>query len=170
MSYKVHKEYTDIISGKTKKRPGFDSLFTDAHKRKFDIVLFWDISRFSRSGALFTLQKLKELDDLKIKWHSYNDPYFSSLGQFKDVVLSLMATIAKMEREKISERTKAGLERAKSQGRFPGRPKKNPKVYDHYCAFPGCRIKVQFGIKFCKKHKKFSISSQKKGGRDFTDF
>ena len=157
--------FADVISGKTRKRPGFDSLFKDAHKRLFDFVLFWDISRFSRSGALFTLQKLEELDNLGIKWHSYNDPYFSSLGQFKDVVLSLMATIAKMEREKISERTKAGLERAKSEGRFPGRPKKDPRVYNHYCSVPGCRVRIEQTRTVCNKHLKYINKFQKKGGR-----
>ena len=115
-------EYKDIISGKEESRPAFDKLFQDAHKKLFDVVLFWDISRFSRSGTLFTLQKLKELENLNIDWHSYNDRYFSSLGEFKDVVISIMATIAKIERKKISDRTKAGLQRAKSEGKTLGRP------------------------------------------------
>ncbi len=150
--YKIYKEYVDVISGKEDKRPGFDKLFNDAHKKKFNLVLFWDISRFSRSGTLFTLQKLQELDNLGIKWHSYSDPYFSSLGDFKDVVLSIMATLAKIERKKISDRTKAGLARAKVYGRFPGRPKKDPKLYNHYCSIPGCRIRIEQGRRVCYKH------------------
>lgn len=123
-------EYKDIISGKEESRPAFDDLFKDAHKKLFDVVLFWDISRFSRSGTLFTLQKLKELENLNMDWHSYNDRYFSSLGEFKDVVISIMATIAKIERQKISDRTKAGLERAKSQGKKLGRPGIPQKTID----------------------------------------
>lgn len=122
-NWRIYREYTDVISGKENSRPAFDELFRDAHKKLFDIVLFWDFSRFSRSGALFTLQKLQELENLGINWHSYSDPYMSSLGQFKDVVISLMATISKAEREKISIRTKAGLERLKAQGKVLGRPK-----------------------------------------------
>ena len=117
----VYKEYCDVISGKENSRPAFDRLFADAHKKLFDIVLFWDLSRFSRSGTLFTLQKLRELERIDIQWHSYQDPFFSSLGEFKDVVISILATLAKIEREKISERTKAGLERAKEQGKKIGR-------------------------------------------------
>ena len=83
--------------------------------RKFDLVLFWALDRFSRSGTLYTLQKLKELENLGIKWESYTEPYFSSIGEFKDVVLSIMSTLAKMEREKISQRTKAGLELSKKR-------------------------------------------------------
>src|SRR3972149_2808578 len=108
--YVIVHEYIDIISGKENSRPSFDEMYKDAHKKVFDLVLFWDISRFSRSGTLFTLQKLKELENLGINWESYQEPYFKSVGQFKDVVLSVISTVAKMEREKISERTKAGLQ------------------------------------------------------------
>ena len=119
----IYNEYVDMISGKETSRPEFDKLFQGAHKKLFDIVLFWDLSRFSRAGTLFTLQKLKELENLGIQWHSYQDSYLSSIGQFKDVVISIMSTLAKIEREKISERTKAGLERLKAQGKRLGRPK-----------------------------------------------
>ena len=65
-NYEVFKEYIDIISGKEDSRPSYDLMFKDAHKKLFDLVLFWDLSRFSRSGTLFTLQKLKELEKLGI--------------------------------------------------------------------------------------------------------
>jgi len=117
----IYEEYKDIISGKEDKRPRYDDMFNDAHKKLFDVVLFWALDRFSRSGTLFTLQKLKELDNLGIKWHSYQESYFSSIGEFKDVVISIMATLAKIERQKISERTKAGLQRAQAEGKHIGR-------------------------------------------------
>lgn len=126
-NYEVYKEYVDIISGKETSRPEYDAMFTDAHKRFFDIVLFWDISRFSRAGTLFTLQKLKELENLGIEWESYQEPYFKSVGQFKDVVLSILSTVARIEREKISERTKAGLDRARRQGKKIGKRGKDKK-------------------------------------------
>ena len=116
-NYQIFNEYIDIISGKTKSRPYFDLMFNHAHKKLFDLVLFWDISRFSRAGTLYTLQKLKELENLGIDWESYQEQYFKSMGQFKDVVLSIFSTIAKMERQKISERTKAGLAMAKNVGK-----------------------------------------------------
>jgi len=105
----IFQEYLDIISGKETSRPSYDILFNDAHKKLFDMVLFWDLSRFSRAGTLHTLQKLHELDLLGIAWKSYQEQYLDSAGAFKDVVISIMATLAKIEREKISERTKAGL-------------------------------------------------------------
>ena len=120
--WEIFKEYVDIISGKEKSRPAFDQLFRDAHKLLFDVVLFWDLSRFSRSGTLFTLQKLQELQGLGIDYISYQEQYITTLGPFKDVLISIMATLAKLEREKISERTKAGLIRARKQGKKIGRP------------------------------------------------
>lgn len=125
-NYSVYGVFEDITSGKEDKRPGFDSLFSQAHKKSFDLVLFWALDRFSRSGTLFTLQKLKELENCGVGWQSYTEPYFNSVGQFKDVVISIMATLAKLEREKISERTKAGLKRAQNVGKR-GKDKKPRK-------------------------------------------
>jgi len=107
--YSVYQEYSDIISGKELSRPAYDAMFKDAHKKLFDLVLFWDLSRFSRAGTLHTLQKLHELELLGIGYQSYQEQYLSSVGEFKEVVISIFATVAKIERQKISERTKAGL-------------------------------------------------------------
>jgi len=113
--WEIYKVYPDIISGKEESRPQYDEMFLEAHQKKFDIVLFWSFDRFARSGTLFTLQKLKELENLGINWHSYTEPYISSVGPWKDVVISIFATVAKLEREHISERTKAGLDRIKEE-------------------------------------------------------
>jgi len=126
-NYVIFKEYVDVISGKENSRPSYDLMFQDAHKRLFDLVLFWDLSRFSRGGTLFTLQKLRELENLGIEWESYQESYFKSIGDFKDVVISIMATLAKIEREKISERTKAGLVGKKNIGKR-GKDKHHRKV------------------------------------------
>ena len=124
--YKIFQEYTDIISGKEESRPQYDLMFKDAHKKLFDIVLFWSLDRFSRVGTLHTLQKLKELENLDIDWISYTEPYFKSIGDFKDVILSILSTLAKIEREKISKRTIEGLKKAKNVGKR-GKDKKPRK-------------------------------------------
>jgi len=119
--YELYEVYSDIISGKETSRPAYDKLFDDARKKRFDGVIFWSLDRFSRGGTLFTLQRLRELDNLGIFWHSYQEPFLSTVGPWKDVVISILATLAKLERERISERTKAGLERAKAKGKKLGR-------------------------------------------------
>lgn len=135
--WKIYKEYIDIVSGKEKSRPAFDEMFRDAHRLLFDIVLFWALDRFSRAGTLFTLQKLEELTKIGISWKSYKEEYFDSVGQFKDIVISIMATLAKIERKRISDRTreafykdKGGVVRSVKHKKRVGRPKgrkDNPK-------------------------------------------
>lgn len=119
----VVREYIDHASGKTADRPEFKMLFDDASKRKFDLVLFWSLDRFSREGVLETLNHLQQLSSWRVEWRSYQESYFDSCGPFKDVVVSLMATLAKQERLRISERTKAGLQRARRAGKALGRPR-----------------------------------------------
>ena len=126
-NYDIFNEYIDVCSGKELSRPEYDRMFNHAHKKLFDLVLFWDLSRFSRAGTLYTLQKLKELENLGIDWESYEEPYFKSAGEFKDVVLSIISTVARIERENISKRTKAGLQNAKNVGKR-GKDKKPRKT------------------------------------------
>ena len=125
--YVVFNEYADVMSGTKASRPAYDLMFLHARQRYFDLVLFWDLSRFSRSGTLYTLQKLKELENLGIGWESFQEPYFSTIGDFKDVVVSIMSTLAKIERDKLSDRTKAGLKNAKNVGKR-GKDKKPRKA------------------------------------------
>ena len=115
----------DICSGSKSAddRVGLKSVFEMARQRKFDVLLFWSLDRFSREGSRKTLEYLSRLDSYGVKWHSYTEEYISSLGIFADAIISLMACLAKQERIRISERTKAGLARIQSQGRKLGRPK-----------------------------------------------
>jgi DNA invertase Pin-like site-specific DNA recombinase len=121
--YLISQEYIDIVSGAEDNRPAFNRMFKDAHLRKFDVLVFWALDRFSRSGMRFTVQKLQELNNLNIAWDSYQEPFIKTIGPFGDVVLVLMATLAKVERERLSERTKAGLARKRATGWVPGRKK-----------------------------------------------
>jgi DNA invertase Pin-like site-specific DNA recombinase len=126
--WKVTAEYEDLESGRTPNRPQFARLFEDARLRKFDLVLFWSLDRFSREGVLETLNHLQRLTHYGVDWKSYTEQYLDSLGPFRDAVLAILAAIAKQERVRISERTRAGLERARSQGKQLGRPR---RVVDH---------------------------------------
>lgn len=119
----IEHEYIDRASGKTADRPQFRRLFEDAGKRKFDLVVFWALDRFTREGVLETLNHLQRLSAYGVGWRSYQEAYMDSCGPFKDVVISLMATLAKQERLRISERTKAGLQRARRAGKVLGRPR-----------------------------------------------
>lgn len=101
-------------SKSAKERAGLDKVLKMAHKKKFDVLLFWSLDRLSREGTAETLSYLQTLTDNGIDYHSYTEQYLSSLGAFSDVVVSLLATIAKQERIRISERVKAGLDYRKN--------------------------------------------------------
>ena len=119
----VVKEYTDTITGSGKrKREAFDDMLLDAGQRKFDLLLFWKLDRFSRAGVRQTLRYLELLDSYGVAWRSYMEPFFDSCGIMRDVVISIMATLAEQERVSISQRTIAGLKRARREGKTLGRP------------------------------------------------
>ena len=69
------------------------------------------------------MRLLEELQGWGVGWRSFQESYIDALGPFAEVVIALLSSIAKMEREKIRERTLAGLARARKQGRIGGRPK-----------------------------------------------
>lgn len=118
----VFREYIDYESGSKSDRAEFQQMFADASKRKFDLVLFWALDRLSREGVLQTLTHLNRLESYGVGFKSYTEQFFDSCGVFKDAVISIMATLAKQERIKRSERTRAGLARVKAAGKALGRP------------------------------------------------
>jgi DNA invertase Pin-like site-specific DNA recombinase len=120
--WQIIREYVDSESGSKANRPEFQRMFEDASRRKFDLLLFWALDRLSREGVLETLQHLNRLTSYGVAYRSYTEQFFDSCGIFKDAVLAIMATLAKQERVKRSERTKAGLERVRASGKTLGRP------------------------------------------------
>jgi len=114
-------EYTDEVTGSTSDRPAFKAMFLAASQRQFDCVLFWALDRLSREGALETLQHLQKLTGYGVAWRSFTEQYLDSTGIFRDAVISILAVVAKQERVRRSERTKAGLEHARNKGKKLGR-------------------------------------------------
>lgn len=120
--WQIVGEYTDCESGSKSDRVEFQRMFTDASRRKFDLVLFWALDRLSREGVYQTLQHLNRLESYGVGFRSFTEPYFDSCGVFKDAVIAIMATLAKQERIKRAERTRAGLARVRAAGKRLGRP------------------------------------------------
>jgi len=120
--WQIVREYTDYETGSKGDRAQFQRMFDDASRRKFDLVLFWSLDRLSREGAYETLTYLNRLTSYGVGWRSYTEQYLDSTGIFKDAVISILAVIAKQERIRRSERTKAGLARIKAAGKRLGRP------------------------------------------------
>ena len=121
-NWQIVAEYVDHASGSKSDREQFQAMFADASKRKFDLVLFWSLDRLSREGVLETLQHLQRLTAYGVGWRSYTEQFLDSVGPFRDAVLAILATLAKQERVRIGERTRAGLDIARAKGRKLGRP------------------------------------------------
>jgi DNA invertase Pin-like site-specific DNA recombinase len=119
--WEIVSEFTDSESGSKSDRPQFQEMFKAASQRKFDVLLFWSLDRLSREGVLETLQHLNRLTSYGVNYRSFTEQYFDSCGIFKDAVISILATVAKQERIRISERVRAGLATAKARGVKLGR-------------------------------------------------
>lgn len=115
----VH-EYVDRKSAKNSDRESLQKMFAAAERKEFDIVLFWSLDRFSREGTLKTLNHLEYLAQQGVDFVSYQEQFVNSTGPFKDAIIGFLAAIAKQERVRISERTKAGLDRLRDDAEARG--------------------------------------------------
>lgn len=125
--WEVTGEFVDFESGAKSDRPQFQAMLKAASRREFDVLLFWSLDRLSREGALKTLQILDQLSRWGVAYRSFTESYLDSAGVFAEAIVALLATLAKQERLRLRERVKAGLDRAKRQGKLLGRPR---KVFD----------------------------------------
>ncbi len=124
LDHQIVAEYVDHASGGkgADKRSQFAAMLDAAHRRQFDLLLVWALDRLSREGMIPTIGHLQRLAAAGVAFHSYTEPLLSTDNEVvRDIVLAVMASLAKMERQKISERTKAGLERARAKGKRLGR-------------------------------------------------
>jgi DNA invertase Pin-like site-specific DNA recombinase len=110
-------EFTDELSARNGNRPGFQAMWKAAEAHRFDVLLFWSLDRLTREGTLATLQYLRRLSDLGIKFKSYTEQYIDSLGIFSDAIIGILAAVAQQERIRLSDRTKAGLARKRAEGK-----------------------------------------------------
>ena len=122
------RDFIDHQSGKNAQRSQFQALFDAAARREVDVVVFWSLDRFTREGALATLQHLALLGSYGVRFRSFTEPYLDSCGLWGDAIIAILGTIAKQERVRICERVKAGLERAKIVGTKSGREIGRPPV------------------------------------------
>ena len=112
-------EYTDRISGAKAKRPGLDELLHDARRHRFDVLLVWAFDRIARSTKHF-LEVLDELNHLQIEFVSFRESVDTS-GPLGRAMIIIIGAIAELERNLIIERVRAGMRRARLEGRQIGR-------------------------------------------------
>ncbi len=120
---KVVQVYRDMATGKNSNRPALNKMLKDAHRHAFDVIVVWALDRLSREGMSRTVQLIEMLERMGIGVISYSEPYLDTTNELaRNILLAVVSTLAKAERERISERTKAGLARVKRSGKKLGRP------------------------------------------------
>ncbi len=115
----IVQEFTDVISGSKSRRPGLDQLMADARRHRFDIVLVAAFDRIARNVRHF-LDVLDELNHLGIEFVSKRENVDTS-GPLGRAMLTIISAIAELEKSLIVERVRAGMRRAKAEGRRIGR-------------------------------------------------
>jgi DNA invertase Pin-like site-specific DNA recombinase len=126
----IVEEFVDHATGGRSDRERFQAMMTALFRRprRFDLVLFWSLDRLSREGVLKTLQHLERIAKAGLEYQSLQEQYLDTLGDFRDAVISVLACVAKIEKRRISERTKAGLDKLRAQGKVLGRAKAKDDV------------------------------------------
>ena len=98
-------------------------LIADARRRKFEIVLIWALDRLSREGPLAILTLINRLKLCGVKVLSYQESWTEAPGEMGEILYAMTGWMVRMESQRRSERTKAGLARVKAQGTKLGRPR-----------------------------------------------
>ena len=123
----VVREYIDAgQSGAQDSRPELNAMMSDARKRKLDMVLVWRWDRFARSTRHLLLA-LEEFRALKVQFVSFQEDIDTGtpIGQ---VLFTLIAAMAELERNLIVERVCAGIRNARAQGKQLGRRRRQVDV------------------------------------------
>ena len=118
--FEVVGEFVDYATGKNLDRPSYKQLVDAARKRKIEVVLVWRYDRFARSTQAL-INALMEFRGLGIDFISYQENVDTTTAQGQ-LYFTLISGFAEFESGLISERVKAGMARAKAEGKITHRP------------------------------------------------
>src|SRR5262249_43938564 len=120
----ITAKFIDVESGSKSDRQGLNALLDAASRKECELVLFVRLDRITRLGASHMHSFFERLDAYGIAYKSLGDPWLdSNIPMLRDIMLSIVASFAKNERETLIARTKAGLVRARAEGKTLGRPR-----------------------------------------------
>jgi DNA invertase Pin-like site-specific DNA recombinase len=147
--FEVSREYCDRgISGSKARRPGLDAMMADARRGEFSVVLVAAFDRIARSTKNF-LEIVDELHELGIEFISAREAIDTS-GPMGRMFLTMVGSIAELERSLIVERIKAGMRRAKMEGQRLGRAPLNTDragiVRDRLAGMSLTEVAKKYGI------------------------
>jgi DNA invertase Pin-like site-specific DNA recombinase len=117
---KVYKDHGISGAKGRDKRPAFDALHRDAAKRQFDVVMAWNVDRLGRS-LQDLVGFLSELHALRVDLFLHQQGLDTTTPAGK-AMFQMLGVFAEFERSIIQERVRAGLQRARREGKRLGRP------------------------------------------------
>ena len=118
--FTIAGEYIDYASGRRDDREEFNRLLENVRKGRLDAVMVFRYDRFARSVQAL-INAVEEFKSLGIDFISYQENVDTTSPQ-GELVFTIMAALAQFESSLISERVRAGMDRAKKQGKHVGRP------------------------------------------------
>lgn len=125
MKWEIKFIFVDKKSGADSNRPEFKKMLAAARQHHFDLLLVWSLDRFSREPLLNTLSYLQQLKHHNVFLKSYTENIDTREGGTQELIMVILMWLAQEERNKISRRTKAGIQRRKNLGVWKGgRPTK----------------------------------------------
>jgi DNA invertase Pin-like site-specific DNA recombinase len=134
-------EYIDYASGTREDRPQYRMLLEAARKRHVDVVLVWRYDRFARSTQAL-VQALKAFHSAGVDFISYQENIDTTTPQ-GEMIFTVMASLAQFESALISERVKAGMARAKAQGKRISRAPLAQNLQDRIATLYGQGVSIQ---------------------------
>ena len=147
--YTVIREFEDRgVSGSKSKRVGLDAMLSSARRREFDVLLVAAFDRIARSTKNF-LEIVDELNELGIEFVSAREAIDTS-GPMGRMFITLVGSIAELERSLITERIRAGMRRARLEGQRLGRAPLNidhdTLVRDRLAGMSLTKVAKKYGI------------------------
>lgn len=119
----VVEVYEEQASGVAKRRSVLRAMLDAAHRGAFDVVIVWALDRLGRS-MFETIETVRALDRAGVEVLSVQEPWLDTAGPARALLLAIFAWVADFERGRLVERTLAGMERARREGKRIGRPEK----------------------------------------------
>jgi DNA invertase Pin-like site-specific DNA recombinase len=121
--FQIVMEYAESASAwKDGHQTELKRLKENARKGQFDVVLVWALDRLSRQGAASILTLVNTLKTYNVRIISLQESWTEAPPEVADILYAVVGWVAEMESKRRSERTKAGMERAKKAGIHTGRP------------------------------------------------
>lgn len=157
----IENEFIEVESGASsaKSRKSLTAALKSAHQRKYDVLVVWALDRLTREGAAAALGYLENLQKVGVSFVSYQEPHLDTTGPLGDVLVSVYATFAKIERQRMSDRVKAGLERAKTRGKRIGKAPLDPEKKEQIIAL---NVNWGMGSKKIAQSTKFPLGTIRK--------